>query len=144
MQQPILYKTAAIATGGRAGSVRSTDDRFSASLALPAELGGSGGAGTNPEQLFAAGYAACFASGLQFCAQERGLKIRDVQVTADVGLGPLDTGGFRLTVALRAELAGVDLDTARALVDDTHQKCPYSHATRGNIDVQIEAAVREG
>lgn len=141
MNQPIIYQTTAVATGGREGSVKTNDERFSALLSLPAALGGSGGSGTNPEQLFASGYAACFASGLQFCAHNQSIAIKSVTVAATVGIGPNETNGFRLTVSLVVELEGVDIATAEALVADAHQKCPYSNATRGNIDVQIKTLV---
>jgi Ohr subfamily peroxiredoxin len=137
----VLYTASAMSTGdGRNGHVRSSDGLLDFDLAMPKELGGAGGA-TNPEQLFATGYAACFHSALKLTAQQRKVAITDSAVSADVGLGTDDDGGFRLTVALHVELAGVDQETADGLVLAAHQVCPYSNATRGNIDVTVEATV---
>jgi len=135
----VLYRTSALATGGRAGRVRSLDGRLDAALAMPLALGGAGGDGLDPELLFASGYAACFGSALQFVAGQKGVTtLRDVQVQADVGIGPRSAGGFGLTVALQVSLRGVDLELARTLVADAHAGCPYSNATRGNVDVAID------
>jgi osmotically inducible protein OsmC len=136
-----VYTAVATATGdGRNGRTRSSDGLVDHELATPAEMGGPGGA-TNPEQLFAAGYAACFHSALKTVARMRKVTIADSAVTAEVGIGPLDTGGFGLTVALHAEIGGVDQATADALVAAAHEVCPYSNATRGNVDVTVEATV---
>ncbi len=100
-------------------------------------MGGSGGAFTNPEQLFAAGYAACFDSALNFVAMQQKLKITSA-VTAEVGIGPNDKGGFALAVKLRAKIEGIERAIAHQLLDTAHLVCPYSNATRGNIPVTIE------
>jgi len=134
-----LYKTKATATGGRDGSAKTHDGAFEVKLATPKELGGAGGDGNNPEQLFAAGYSACFLGAMKFVSsQGEGPSIpADTKVTATVGIGPRDEGGFGLTVALEVSLPGVDLETAQSLVAKAHQVCPYSNATRNNIDVQL-------
>jgi osmotically inducible protein OsmC len=137
----VLYTAVATATGeGRNGHSRSSDGLVDVDLAIPKEMGGAGGA-TNPEQLFAAGYAACFHSALKLVAQQQKAAITDSAVTAEVGIGPNDAGGFGLEVALHVELGGVDQATADALVEAAHQVCPYSNATRGNIPVTVDATV---
>ncbi len=137
----VLYTAAAMSTGdGRNGHVRSSDGLVDLDLAVPAEMGGAGGA-SNPEQLFAAGYAACFHSALKAVARQKKVELSDSSVSAEVGIGPNDAGGFALTVALHTELSGVDQATADELVEAAHQICPYSNATRGNIEVSIDAAV---
>ncbi len=135
----VLYRTEAVATGGRTGSAATTDGALSVSLVTPKELGGPGGEGANPEQLFAAGYAACFLGALKFVASQKKVKIADDStVAATVGIGPRDDGqGFGLDVALKITLPGVDADTAKALVDAAHIVCPYSHATKGSLDVRL-------
>lgn len=138
----VVYTASATATGeGRGGNTRSSDGVLDLSLAVPKEMGGPGGALTNPEQLFAAGYAACFHGALKLVAQQKKITISDTAVTADVGIGPNDAGGFYLTVALSVEIAGVDQAVADDLVATAHQVCPYSNATRGNIDVTVEAVI---
>lgn len=137
----VLYTAAALSTGdGRAGHVRSSDGLLDLDLAVPKEMGGAGGA-TNPEQLFAAGYAACFHSALKGVAREQKIGVGGSAVAAEVGIGPLLEGGYGLTVALHVELAGIDQDTADELVEQAHRRCPYSNATRGNIDVTVDATV---
>lgn len=132
----ILYTAIATATGdGRSGSVRSSDGIIDTNLAAPAELGGPGGA-TNPEQLFAAGYAACFHNALRRVARRAKADVNGSQVTAHVGIGASGPG-FGLAVTLEVGLPALDHDTARQLVDAAHQVCPYSNATRGNIDVEL-------
>ena len=134
----VLYTASATATGdGRNGHTRSSDGIIDQELATPVEMGGAGGA-TNPEQLFAAGYAACFLSAMKMIARKEKAPIADAAVTADVGIGPNDAGGFGLTVALHVEMSGVDEATAQKLADAAHQVCPYSNATRGNIDVTVD------
>ena len=134
----VLYTASATATGdGRNGHTRSSDGRLDFELAIPVEMGGPGGA-TNPEQLFAAGYAACFLSALKGVARKEKAPIADAAITADVGIGPNDAGGFGLTVALHVEMSGVDQATAEKLVEAAHQVCPYSNATRGNIEVTLD------
>ena len=137
----VLYTAAAMSTGdARNGHVRSSDGLIDLDLTTPKEMGGAGGA-TNPEQLFAAGYSACFHSALKAVARQRKVEITDSAVSAEVGIGPNDAGGFGLTVALHAEIPGVDQATADELVQAAHQVCPYSNATRGNIDVTVDTAV---
>ncbi|TCT12101.1 Ohr subfamily peroxiredoxin [Tepidamorphus gemmatus] len=139
---PILYRTKATATGGRDGAARSEDGKVDVKLSVPKELGGPGGAGTNPEQLFAAGYAACFLGALRFVAGKQQVAIpSDATVTADVGIGPRDDGGgFGLDVALTVSVPGVARSVVEDLVHKAHVVCPYSHATRNNIDVRLEVA----
>jgi osmotically inducible protein OsmC len=129
--------TAIATANGREGQARSSDGILDVTLAPPKELGGSG-KGTNPEQLFAAGYAACFASALGLIAKKQKIDVSDVSVTAEVGLSPTDAGGFSLEVVLRIELPD-ELHDGRGqkLVEAAHQVCPYSHATRGNIPVDL-------
>lgn len=133
-----LYETKGIAVGGRGGNVRTEDGKFSAKLALPTGLGGKGD-GNNPEQFFACGYAACFGGALMVAArnQKVPLKDADVEITADVKLVQNDQGGFELQVALTGNLTGVDKNTSQALMEAAHQICPYSKATRGNLDVTL-------
>jgi Ohr subfamily peroxiredoxin len=135
------YTASATATGdGRNGHVRSSDGVLDFDLAVPKEMGGPGGALTNPEQLFAAGYAACFHSALKAAARLAKVTLTDTAVTIDVGVGPNDQGGFQLQATIEAELTGVDQATAQQLLATAHQLCPYSNATRGNIDVQLTLA----
>ncbi len=131
-----LYTATATATGGRAGRSTSSDNILDVALAAPTELGGPGGA-TNPEQLFAAGYAACFQSALGVVARRYKVDITGSAVTADVTLGSIEGGAYGLKVALHTSLPGVEADVAQKLVDGAHQVCPYSNATRGNIDVAV-------
>ena len=135
----ILYTASATATGGRAGHVRSPEGAIDFDLAWPKELGGAGGAGTNPEELFAAGYAACFAQALVRAARDRGVRLDGPPaVVAEVGVGRLENGRLGLAVGLRASLPGVERAHAEALVAMAHEEiCPYSRATRGNIDVRV-------
>ena len=137
----VLYTASALSTGdGRNGHVRSSDGVLDLDLATPTEMGGPGGA-TNPEQMFAAGYAACFHSALKGVARREKVTLTESSVTADVGIGPRDEGGFGLTVALHVEVGGLDQAEADKLVAAAHQMCPYSNATRGNIDVAIDTTV---
>ena len=133
----VLYTAEALSTGaGRDGRVVTSDGSFDLGLAVPKEMGGSG-VGTNPEQLFAAGYAACFHSALQAVARSRKLKLEDSAVGGRVQIGPNGDGGYQLSVLLEVVLPGVEAENARELADAAHQVCPYSNATRGNIDVTI-------
>ncbi|WP_010544299.1 organic hydroperoxide resistance protein [Sphingomonas elodea] len=141
MSVDVKYTTKATATGGRDGSARSEDGVLDVKLSTPKELGGAGGDGTNPEQLFAAGYSACFIGALK--AVGAGMKIKvpaDVSVTATVGIGPRSEGGFGITADLQVSLPGMDREEAQKLVDAAHQVCPYSNATRGNVDVGLTLA----
>jgi Ohr subfamily peroxiredoxin len=137
----ILYTATATASGGRDGSARTDDGVLDVALTTPRALGGPGTAGaTNPEQLFAAGYAACFDSALRFVARSQGVTVTESAVTAEVGIGPNTTGGFGLAVALTVSLPGLERDAAQKLVETAHQVCPYSNATRGNIAVKLAVA----
>jgi Ohr subfamily peroxiredoxin len=137
----ILYKTSATSTGGRDGRAISADNKLDVKLAAPRELGGTGAEGTNPEQLFAAGYSACFLSAMKFVAgQSKQALPADTTVTAEVGIGPNDAGGFALDIELRVSLPGLEQSSAQALVDKAHQVCPYSNATRNNVPVRLVLA----
>jgi Ohr subfamily peroxiredoxin len=133
----ILYTAEAIATGGREGHARTSDGRVDVDLDVPTEMGGSGGPGTNPEQLFAAGYAACFQSALLRIAAGRKLDLTGTRITARVGIGPLSTGGFGLQAELDLDAPQIARDEALDLMSRAHEACPYSRATRGNIDVYL-------
>ncbi|WP_393054320.1 organic hydroperoxide resistance protein [Streptomyces sp. LN549] len=131
-----IYTAVATATHGRDGRTVSSDGRLDLQLAIPVEMGGNG-QGTNPEQLFAAGYAACFASALGLVGRQAKVDVTDAAVTGEVGIGKQGEG-FGLAVTLRVELPGsVDEATGRKLVEQAHQVCPYSNATRGNIPVEL-------
>jgi osmotically inducible protein OsmC len=133
-----LYSTKVTAVGGRSGTVRSDDGLLDLTLALPKTLGGNGGA-TNPEQLFAAGYAACFENAVIHVtrAKKDQVKDDDIKVVATVALVPNGEGGFVLTVALDVEITGIEQETAESIVADAHKVCPYSNSVKGNIDVQL-------
>lgn len=138
---PAIYTAVATASGdGRNGHATSSDGILDIDLATPKEMGGAGGA-TNPEQLFAAGYAACFHSALKAVARAQKITLTETAVTAEVGIGPNDAGGFALEVALHVEFGGLDQATADQLIEAAHQVCPYSNATRGNVPVKLEATV---
>lgn len=131
-----IYTATATATGGREGRAVSSDNKLDVALNVPKEMGGNGGDGTNPEQLFAAGYSACFIGAMQFVAGQKKLSLPDdLNVSAYVGIGENTQGeGFTISVDLTVSLPGMDQDTAQDLVDTAHKVCPYSNATRGNID----------
>jgi osmotically inducible protein OsmC len=135
----VLYRTEATATGGRTGEAATADGAFSVKLVTPKELGGPGGEGNNPEQLFAAGYSACFLGAIKAVAGKKKVTVpADSTVTAKVGIGPRDDGGgFGLDVALDISLPGIDRETAQAIVDQAHIVCPYSNATRNGLDVRL-------
>lgn len=134
-----LYTATATATGGRDGRVQSSDGTLDHAVAMPRELGGGGGPGTNPEQLFAAGYAACFGSALLHVARAQKIATGPVAITAAVTIGPVGAV-FGLAVELSASLPDLPRDQAEALVQAAHQVCPYSNATRGNIAVDVRVA----
>jgi lipoyl-dependent peroxiredoxin len=137
-QEPeILYTAEATVTGGREGHGRTRDGRLDVDLDVPSEMGGTGGPGTNPEQLFAVGYAACFQSALLRIASGRKLDVSGSRITARVGIGLLKSGGFGLAAALDLEAPGISRTEALELMEWAHQECPYSRATRGNIDVTL-------
>ena len=134
----ILYWAEAASKGGRIGSARTSDGALDVQIVVPKELGGPEDAeGTNPEQLFAAGYAACFHSAMKTIAGMKQIDLEDSTVTARVGLGPTGTGGFGLQTEMHVDLPGVDRETAHSLVRKAHRRCPYSNATRGNMDVAL-------
>jgi lipoyl-dependent peroxiredoxin len=138
MSVDVKYTTSATATGGRDGRATTKDGSFDVKLATPKELGGGGGQGNNPEQLFAAGYSACFLGAMKFVSSQGGPKVpNDATVTATVGIGPRSEGGFGITAQLDVSLPGVDKEQARELVEKAHQVCPYSNATRNNVDVKL-------
>lgn len=134
-----LYTATATATGGRDGHVRTSDGALELTVAMPRELGGGGTAGTNPEQLFAAGYAACFGSALAHVARAQQVTTGPVGITASVAIGPVGKG-FGLAVELVAALPELPREQAEALVRAAHEVCPYSNATRGNIVVDVRVA----
>jgi osmotically inducible protein OsmC len=136
-----LYTATATATGGRNGKASSSDGVLDLEVRTPKELGGSGGAYTNPEQLFAAGYAACFDSALSLVIRGAKAETGTTEVTAHVGIGKNDSDGFGLVINLDVYIPGTDQATAEALVARAHQVCPYSNATRGNVDVTINTSV---
>lgn len=138
--QKTLYTAHATATGGRDGNVKTDDGSLDLAVSMPKGLGGGGTPGTNPEQLFAAGYSACFGSAISFVARQKKLVTGPVKVDAHVSIGPVATGGFGLAVELVAHLPELSRSDAEALVAAAHQVCPYSNATRGNITVDVKVA----
>ena len=138
-----LYTASATSTGGRTGTSKTSDGRLEVDLSTPKELGGEGGPGTNPEQLFAAGYSACFIGAIKAVAGRQKIKVpNDVSISADVSIGPLTgkEGAFAIEVALSVTIPGMDRSAAEKLVADAHEVCPYSNATRGNVDVSLSVA----
>jgi len=135
-----LYTAAATSTGGRTGSTASSDGRIQLRLSTPKELGGDGGPGTNPEPLFASGYSACFIGALKAVAARQKITLpAEVSITADVGIGPMTgkPGAFGISVKMAVSIPGLDRSAAEALVATAHEVCPYSNATRGNVDVAL-------
>jgi osmotically inducible protein OsmC len=142
MSVDVKYRTSATAHGGRDGESRTDDGALAVKLAVPKEMGGPGG-GNNPEQLFAAGYAACFLGAMKFVAGQNkdGPQVpQDAAVQSTVGIGPRSEGGFGLDIELKITLPGVPHEQAEALVEKAHQVCPYSNATRGNVPVRLSVA----
>ncbi len=138
-----LYTAQATSTGGRTGSTESSDGRVKLQLSTPRELGGDGGPGTNPEQLFAAGYSACFIGAMKAVAGRQKIRLpAEVSITADVSIGPMTgkAGAFGIAVTMAVSVPGMDRAAVEALVATAHQVCPYSNATRGNIDVALSVA----
>jgi len=134
----ILYTATATAKGGREGHIHSSDGVLDFDIKVPKELGGPGGAGSNPEQLFAAGYSACFEGAVRYVASQRKIALKEASVTGHVGIGPREPTGFGIAVQLEVNLPGLDRAVAQDLIDTAHRDiCPYSHATRGNVDVKI-------
>lgn len=137
----VKYRTTATATGGREGEAKTKDGTLQVKLSTPKELGGEGGSGTNPEQLFAAGYSACFLGAMKFVASQGGPKVPEAStVEATVGIGPRSEGGFGIEVDLTVSLPGLERNQAEELVEKAHQVCPYSNATRNNIPVRLKVA----
>jgi len=137
----VLYTAHATSKGGRTGEAKSNDGKLSVTLSTPKELGGDGGEGTNPEQLFAAGYSACFMGALQLVASQQQAKLpADSTIDAAISIGPIDHG-FGIAAKLTVNLPGMDKSQAEKLVNDAHQVCPYSNATRNNIDVTLAVNV---
>ena len=138
--EKVLYSAQATATGGRDGRAQSSDNVLDIQLSTPRELGGAGGPGTNPEQLFAAGYSACFLGALKFVAGKEKVALpADTSVTGRVGIGAIPTG-FGIEAELRIKVPGLPKDQVQSLVEKAHIVCPYSNATRGNIDVKLVVA----
>lgn len=141
MPTKVLYSTSATATGGRDGRSKTHDGAVDVKLVTPKELGGGGGDGVNPEQLFASGYAACFLGALKFYAGQKKVPVpADASVTATVGIGPRDDNGFGLDVKIAVSLPGVDPAVAKDLIAGAHHVCPYSHATKGSLTITPELA----
>ncbi len=135
--EKIVYTAHATSTGGREGKSSSSDGALNVSLSTPKELGGAGGPGTNPEQLFAAGYSACFIGAMKMVAGQMKLALpADLSIAADVSIGPIPAG-FGIQVALNISIPGMERAAAEQLVEAAHKVCPYSNATRGNIDVAL-------
>lgn len=138
-----VYTAHATSTGGRTGSTRASDGAFELALSTPKEMGGAGGSGTNPEQMFAGGYSACFIGALKAVAARDKLKLTDeVSIDAAVSFGPMTgkPGAFNIAVAMKIKLPGLDRAAAEKLVKAAHEVCPYSNATRGNVDVTLTVA----
>lgn len=133
-----LYTAQATTKGGRNGHSETSDGALKLDLALAPELGGTGKTGTNPEQLFACGYSACFGSAIEYLAQKQHINVKDIEVTAKVSIGPREKGGFELGVDLDVHVPGVPHDVVEALANEAHRNiCPYSNAIRGNVEVNI-------
>lgn len=141
MSVDVIYKTSATATGGRDGRAKSDDGSVDVNLVVPKEMGGPGGDGANPEKLFAAGYSACFLGAMKAVSGKENVKVpSDATVTAEVGFGPRSEGGYGITADLTISLPGVDKADAERLAQAAHAVCPYSNATRNNVDVGITIA----
>ena len=139
MSVNVLYRTRPRPPAAVTATLRTLDGTLNVKLTTPKELGGGGGAGNNPEQLFAAGYAACFIGAMKFVASQGGPKVpADASVTSTVGIGPRSAGGFGLEIDLDVSLPGLPHAEAEALVEKAHQVCPYSNATRGNVEVRLK------
>jgi len=144
--EKVIYTASTVATGGRDGVVRSDDGKLDVKLDPPKQMGGTG-TGTNPEQLFAAGYAACFIGAMKFVGNQQGLTIpADVSIDSKVSLGPLGPSqkGYGIAVEMVVHLPGLDRAQAEQLIHDTHEVCPYSNATRGNIEVSLSLSNEPG
>ena len=133
----VLYTGDVTVSGGRNGHAESSDGKLSLDLSAPKSLGGDNGAGTNPEQLFAAAHAACFGGAMEYQARLQGIPLGDFTVCAEVGVGPQDTGVFGLTESLTVTIRGMDQQVADKLVGDADRNCPYSNALRGNVEMKL-------
>lgn len=141
MSVNVIYKTSATSTGGRDGHTRSADGDIDLNLVVPKEMGGPGGSGANPEKLFACGYSACFLGAMKAVSGKVGVKVpADASVTAEIGFGPRSEGGYGITADLTISLPGVDKADAERLAHAAHEVCPYSNATRNNVDVGLHIA----
>lgn len=142
MPVDVIYKTKATANGGgRDGAARSDDGSVDVKLVVPKEMGGPGGVGANPEKLFAAGYSACFLGAMRAVSSKVGVKVpADATVTAEIGFGPRSEGGYGITADLTIDLPGVDRAEAEKLIAAAHEVCPYSNATRNNVNVGLTLA----
>ncbi|WP_375421830.1 organic hydroperoxide resistance protein [uncultured Sphingomonas sp.] len=141
MSVNVIYKTSATATGGRDGAARSDDGSVDVKLVVPKEMGGPGGVGANPEKLFAAGYSACFLGAMKAVSGKVGVSVpADATVTAQIGFGPRSEGGYGITADLTIAMPGVDKADAERLVAAAHEVCPYSNATRNNVNVGLTVA----
>ena len=138
-----LYTASATTVGGRSGHIKSDDGVLDLDLSVPKEMGGQGGQKTNPEQLFAAGYSACYGSALEAVAKERKVDLGDFSVTAEVSIGKTEEDDFQLSVVLDTYIPGIDIETGESLVNEAHEICPYSRATRDNIDVTLNLMLDE-
>ena len=132
-----MYTASATTSGARDGHVQSSDGVLDLELSSPRGMGGKGGSGTNPEQLFAAGYSACFEGALRWVAGQQNKDVGNVSITANVDIGKIEDGGFGLAVELVGHLPDLPREEAESLMEEAHQACPYSKATRGNIDVKL-------
>lgn len=140
----ILYEASSTAEGGRKGHVKSEDGKINMDLSVPKGLGGDGGKGTNPEQLFGSAYAACFGSAVQLVAESKKIKLGDnMSVTANIEIGKTKDGDLQLRATLDCYLPGVDVETGEKLVNEAHEVCPYSRATRDNITVTLNLLLDE-
>ena len=134
----VIYKTQATSTGGRDGAARSDDGSVDVKLVVPKEMGGPGGVGANPEKLFAAGYSACFLGAMKAVSGKVGVAVpSNAKVTAEIGFGPRSEGGYGITADLHVSLPGVDPEAGERLMQAAHEVCPYSNATRGNVNVGL-------
>lgn len=138
-----LYKTSVTASGARAGSIKSEDNKIDMQLSVPKSMGGDGGEGTNPEQLFGGAYSACFGSALLAVAQEHKLVLGNFSVTANISLTKSDKGDFNLKAILDCYLPSHDIETGEKLINEAHEICPFSRATRDNIDVTLNLLLDE-
>ncbi len=136
--EKVVYTANAHTTGGREGASKTDDGALDVKLSTPKVMGGSGGTGTNPEQLFAAGYSACFMGAMKAVSGKVGVKVPDdAAIDSHVSFGPIENNAFGIAVKMDISLPGVDADSAKKLVDAAHHVCPYSNATRDNVDVQL-------